>query len=83
MVTPHSILSLIDAHMEEALPFSFGAYEGVCLVRRHPKKTITEDSVCIFVHGEESAVLAVADGLGGHKGGDLASKIAIQTLLEQ
>jgi serine/threonine protein phosphatase PrpC len=83
MVNLHSVVSLINAHMEEAVSFAFGAYEGVYLVRRHPEKSVTEDSVCLVLQEQESAVLAVADGLGGHKGGDMASKIAIETLIEQ
>ena len=83
MVNLHSVVSLIDSHMDTGIPFSFGPFEGTYFVRRHPEKSVTEDSVCLFLQAENSSVLAVADGLGGHKGGDLASKIAIETLLEQ
>lgn len=40
-----------------------------------------EDNYC-YVEGNETALLAVADGMGGHVGGDVASYLAVKTLLD-
>ena len=42
-----------------------------------------EDAVGVFDLGPEAAVLAVADGVGGHGRGDEAARIALEALAEQ
>src|SRR5690606_34375074 len=42
-----------------------------------------EDAVGIFGLGVDAAVLAVADGVGGHGKGDEASRAALEILAEQ
>ncbi len=47
-------------------------------------RTINQDAFAFFEQGEHDEILlAVADGLGGHRGGEVASRIAIDTLGEQ
>ena len=41
-----------------------------------------EDSVLATALTDETAILAVADGMGGHSAGDVASQLAIDTLRE-
>jgi protein phosphatase len=54
----------------------------------HPGKVrkVNEDSVFTFVRhpkkGEALGLLTVADGIGGHKAGDIASKIAVDTIYD-
>ncbi|WP_162805697.1 Stp1/IreP family PP2C-type Ser/Thr phosphatase [Sporosarcina sp. PTS2304] len=48
------------------------------------KRTVNEDEAAVFVHEEHDAVLAiVADGMGGHKGGDFASATAVRMIGER
>jgi protein phosphatase len=54
----------------------------------HPGKIrkVNEDAVFSFVRppekGEIQGLLIVADGIGGHKAGDIASKLAVETIYE-
>jgi serine/threonine protein phosphatase PrpC len=41
-----------------------------------------EDSCGNFVEGPDSVVFAVADGVGGYEGGEIASRMAVDILLE-
>ena len=45
------------------------------IVRDH-----NEDSVTIVKNIEDEILLAVADGMGGHRGGEIASSIAINII---
>ncbi|PID16457.1 protein phosphatase [Sporosarcina sp. P34] len=48
------------------------------------KRTVNEDEAAVFVHPERQTVLAViADGMGGHKGGDYASSTAVRMIGER
>lgn len=42
-----------------------------------------EDSVFIHAPSEELVIVAVADGMGGHRAGDVASQLAVQVVKEQ
>lgn len=42
-----------------------------------------EDSTLAVSFGSSSTLIAVADGLGGHEGGKIASRCAVDTLLER
>lgn len=48
------------------------------------KRTVNEDEAAVIIHPEHEVVLAIiADGMGGHKGGDFASATAVQMISEQ
>ena len=57
--------------------------------RTHPGQVrkINEDSIFSFVRdpemGDPIALLIVADGIGGHKAGDIASNLAVQTVFNE
>jgi protein phosphatase len=57
--------------------------------RTHPGQVrkINEDSIFSFVRdperGSPIALLIVADGIGGHKAGDIASNLAVQTVFNE
>ena len=42
-----------------------------------------EDRYCLVIPGDGSVLAAVADGVGGHAGGDVAASIAIQTVKDE
>ncbi|MDX1764942.1 MAG: protein phosphatase 2C domain-containing protein [bacterium] len=47
------------------------------------KETGNEDAAALIPLGTDSAVLVVADGMGGLKAGELASSLAVRTLLRE
>lgn len=49
--------------------------------RSPTKETINEDAYAVIPIDEETIVLAVADGVGGHPFGDAAARLAIQSLI--
>ena len=51
-------------------------------LKKGTKKPRNEDSLVVAHLEDKGLVLAVADGVGGHADGDLASKLAIDTLIE-
>lgn len=60
----------------------------VAVSQTHPGKVrqVNEDSVFTFIrpakNGDALGLLLVADGIGGHKAGDIASKLAAKTIFE-
>ncbi|MBW2675868.1 MAG: protein serine/threonine phosphatase 2C family protein [Deltaproteobacteria bacterium] len=58
-------------------------YSGISIAGGRP---VNEDAWCAALMGERVLVCAVADGIGGHEGGDVASALAIrifgETVLE-
>jgi serine/threonine protein phosphatase PrpC len=69
-------------HLEEML-FALGIGEVAIYSRRSPTKlSPNEDAAAVLATGEDSAVLAVADGLGGAPAGQQASSIAVESLVQ-
>jgi len=65
------------------------AFQIKAASKTHPGRIrqINEDALLTYVRPKEMgkdglALLVVADGIGGHKAGDVASKIAIETIFE-
>jgi serine/threonine protein phosphatase PrpC len=76
----HHIYS--DTHMEapEIISAAHGQV-GIFSARSpEPGRTNNEDAAAVFVLDDLRAILALADGVGGIRGGELASSIAIQQL---
>lgn len=73
-------IHLIDSNMKEPELLTHGNWQISYFVSRCPDKDHTEDSAGIYLIDNKSMVLAVADGFGGHKMGEVASKMAIQGL---
>lgn len=47
------------------------------------KRTVNEDSAAVFTRPEGIILAIIADGMGGHQGGDYASSTAIRVIGEQ
>jgi serine/threonine protein phosphatase PrpC len=82
----------VDAHLffrgQLRNPVLVPVAGGTAVVFTEPAPTRVEDepnedAVGVFGLGPEAAVLAVADGVGGHGRGDLGSRTALEALAEQ
>lgn len=78
MTSPHFFL---QHDSESPAAIQLNGLDIVVYSRRDPdKETPNEDAAVIIPVGDGSAVLAVADGVGGVRGADQASNLALQTL---
>src|SRR3990170_2386920 len=59
-----------------------GGTAAVFSTRSPQKSTPNEDVAAVLPCSEHHGVLAVADGLGGHAGGERAARLAIDTIQE-
>jgi len=72
---------LFEAQMTDVASFEFlGGTVAVFTTRSPQKETANEDVAALWSVGLTSGVLAVADGLGGHAGGERASRLATEAI---
>lgn len=71
-----AVESRFDAMAAQAFPPTTGAMSDVGLARQ-----LNEDNLGWSVVDKKSELFAVADGMGGHDGGEVASRIAVETIL--
>lgn len=73
----------VNVNMESPALEDLPCGEAAILSRRNPHASDTEpneDVALALPCGEQAAILAIADGCGGHRAGDVAARLAIQTL---
>jgi len=68
--------------LEGTVFFVAGGELAVFSARSPAKETPNEDAVAVIATAADSAVLAVADGLGGAPAGQLASTVAVESIEE-
>ncbi len=75
----------LRAHLETPVLVPVAGGTAVAFSRPSPRRTDdpNEDALGIFGLGDDMAVLAVADGVGGHGKGEDASRVALEVLAEQ
>jgi PPM family protein phosphatase len=72
---------LFEAEMTDVASFEFlGGNVAVFTTRSPHKETANEDVAALWPISSTCGVLAVADGLGGHVGGERASRLAAEAI---
>jgi serine/threonine protein phosphatase PrpC len=76
-------LLFVERDMRAGELFAFaGGRAGVFSAKSPEKDTVNEDCAALIPLGPERGVLVVADGLGGMRGGAVASSVALHELVE-
>ncbi len=71
-----------NQHLDDIAIFSKDWLEAVISTTMCPVNKLENEDSCFVIENGEFSCVAVADGLGGHKGGGLASRLAISILNE-
>ena len=74
----------IHEQLDNAQSFRFATGEAVVFSKQSPDKDAggNEDACALIQLGPESGLLVLADGVGGHRGGQDASALAINMILD-
>ncbi|MGE3242171.1 MAG: PP2C family serine/threonine-protein phosphatase [Pirellulales bacterium] len=76
-------LLVAEGLMSEVLTLEIAGGMAAVFSTRSPQKTTpNEDVAAVLPCSPKHGVLAVADGLGGHAGGERASKLSVETIEE-
>ncbi|MCB0353407.1 MAG: protein phosphatase 2C domain-containing protein [Bdellovibrionales bacterium] len=80
-----TVISLPNGRIDQPQSFSLSNGNAAYFIApssERSKENLNQDSLLILDMREEGIVLCVADGLGGARGGDQASRIALESLQE-
>jgi len=80
---PLEIHRFIEENLEQ--PVELELAHGTAVIYTHCaeyKDNANEDAVCLMERENGDSILALADGVGGERGGSLASKIMLETLID-
>ncbi len=81
LAKPDDAKLYFESDMESAEAFSIGSGTAAVFTRRSPgKQTPNEDAAALIPFDADSCVLVVADGVGGVRGGEHASRLAVEAL---
>jgi serine/threonine protein phosphatase PrpC len=79
--SPQTVRLLVNHERSEPVCCPVAGGEAVLFSARSPdKQTVNEDAAAVIPVDETAAVLVVADGLGGERGGHEASSLAVHTV---
>ena len=82
MTAAVSYQSFIDCDLDRATKTRIASGTAGIFAQRCPEKTTAnEDAIAVLSMSSTSGLIAVADGVGGHEGGDRASSILVEELL--
>lgn len=71
----------LDEDMQDIAAFDFSGGSVCVYTARSPEKaTPNEDSLALLPCAEQTGVLVIADGLGGLRAGDIASRHAVESI---
>lgn len=73
----------LNTNHKEALSLDLGEYRVFYFSMRGLEKEKNEDAVLIAISSSGDILLVVADGMGGYKNGDLASKTVVHSLKQK
>jgi len=81
LAKPDDAKLYFERDMDGAEAFSIGSGAAAAFTRRSPEKqTPNEDAAALIPFDADSCVLVVADGVGGVRGGEHASRLAVEAL---
>ena len=74
---------LFEANLNEPIQFASSWGEALVFSQCHPAREPNQDSCLCLDFGAEGLLLAVADGMGGHRQGEVASRMTLEAVEEK